>query len=36
MVMCIARHHANINRLIHGNENKLGHKAHPSGGAHEQ
>ena len=36
MVMCIARHHANINRLIHGNENKLGHKAQPSGGAHEQ
>ena len=26
MVMCIARHHANINRLIHGKENKLGHK----------
>ena len=26
MVMCIARHHANIDRLIHGKENKLGHK----------
>ena len=26
MVMCIARHHANISRLIHGNENKLGKK----------
>ena len=26
MVMCIARHHANISRLIHGNENKLGNK----------
>jgi len=26
MVMCVARHHANISRLIHGNENKLGHK----------
>ncbi len=25
-VMCIARHHANINRLLHGTENKLGHK----------
>ena len=24
MVMCIARHHANISRLIHGTENKLG------------
>ena len=24
--MCIARHHANIGRLIHGTENKLGHK----------
>ena len=27
MVMCIARHHANIDRLIHGTENKLGKKA---------
>ena len=26
MVMCVARHHANIGRLIHGTENKLGHK----------
>ena len=26
MVMCIARHHANINRLVHGTENKLGKK----------
>ena len=26
MVMCIARHHANISRLIHGTENKLGNK----------
>ncbi len=26
MVMCIARHHANISRLIHGTENKLGKK----------
>ena len=26
MAMCIARHHANISRLIHGNENKLGKK----------
>ena len=26
MVMCIARHHANIRRLIHGTENKLGNK----------
>ncbi|QUC67986.1 glycerol-3-phosphate 1-O-acyltransferase PlsY [Aristaeella hokkaidonensis] len=26
MVMCIARHHANIGRLIHGKENKLGNK----------
>ena len=25
-VMCIARHHANIGRLIRGEENKLGHK----------
>ena len=27
MAMCIARHHANISRLIHGTENKLGNKA---------
>ena len=26
MFMCIARHHANISRLIHGTENKLGNK----------
>ena len=26
MVMCVARHHANISRLLHGTENKLGHK----------
>ena len=26
MVMCVARHHANIQRLINGTENKLGHK----------
>ena len=26
MVMCVARHHANISRLFHGTENKLGHK----------
>ena len=26
MVMCIARHHANIGRLIHGTENKLGNR----------
>ena len=26
MVMCVARHHANIIRLIHGTENKLGKK----------
>ena len=34
MIMCIARHHANINRLIHGTENKLGHKTESSGGHH--
>ena len=27
MVMCVARHHANIGRLIHGTENRLGKKA---------
>ena len=26
MIMCIARHHANISRLISGTENKLGNK----------
>ena len=26
MVMCVARHHANIGRLISGTENRLGHK----------
>ena len=26
MVMCVARHHANISRLFRGTENKLGHK----------
>ena len=26
MVMCVARHHANIGRLVHGTENKLGNK----------
>lgn len=26
-VICVARHHANIVRLIHGTENKLGNKA---------
>ncbi len=26
MVMCVSRHHANIERLIHGTENKLGKK----------
>jgi len=32
MIMCVARHHANISRLIHGTENKLGHKVVQSGG----
>ena len=27
MIMCVARHHANIGRLIHGTENKLGKKS---------
>lgn len=27
MIMCVARHHANISRLIHGTENKLGKKS---------
>ena len=26
MIMCVARHHANISRLLHGTENKLGQK----------
>ena len=26
MIMCIARHHANIGRLLHGTENRLGKK----------
>ncbi len=26
MIMCVARHHANISRLIHGTENRLGGK----------
>ena len=26
MVLCVARHHANIGRLIRGTENKLGKK----------
>ena len=28
MIMCVARHHANIGRLINGTENKLGSKTH--------
>ena len=36
MVMCVARHHANIGRLIHGTENRLGNKTKPSGGLHDQ
>lgn len=36
MVMCVARHHANIGRLIHGTENKLGSKARLSGGSNDQ
>ena len=36
MVMCVARHHANIGRLIHGTENRLGNKTNPSGGLHDQ
>ena len=32
MVMCVARHHANIGRLIHGTENRLG-KKYASGGS---
>ena len=36
MIMCVARHHANIGRLIRGTENKLGRKAATSGGTHDQ
>lgn len=36
MVMCVARHHANIGRLINGTENRLGNKVKPSGGLHDQ
>ena len=36
MIMCVARHHANIGRLIHGTENRLGNKTNPSGGLHDQ
>ena len=36
MVMCVARHHANISRLIRGTENRLGNKTKPSGGLHDQ
>lgn len=32
MIMCVARHHANISRLINGTENKLGQKVYVSGG----
>ena len=32
MIMCVARHHANINRLIHGTENRLGKKYNKAGG----
>ena len=32
MTLCVARHHANIGRLIHGTENKLGNKVRQSGG----
>ena len=30
-LMCILRHHANIGRLIHGTENKLGNKVKQDG-----
>ena len=30
--MCVARHHANIGRLIHGTENRLGKKYNQTGG----
>ncbi len=36
MAMCIGRHHANIIRLIHGTENKLGHKVKVSEEPHDQ
>ena len=32
MIMCVARHHANISRLIHGTENRLGKKYNKAGG----
>lgn len=32
MIMCVARHHANIGRLMHGTENRLGKKYNQSGG----
>ena len=32
MIMCVARHHANIGRLIHGTENRLGKKYNQTGG----
>ena len=32
MIMCVARHHANIGRLIHGTENRLGKKYSQPGG----
>ena len=35
MVMCIARHHANISRLLNGTENKLGHRVKVPGGPHD-
>ena len=28
-VLVVVRHHANIVRLLHGTENKIGHKAKP-------
>ena len=34
MLMCIVRHHANIRRLIHGTENRLGQKVKPSEESH--
>ena len=35
MIMCVARHHANIGRLIHGTENRLGKKVKQSIGRTE-
>ena len=32
MAMCVGRHHANISRLIHGTENRLGKKYNRTGG----